>query len=328
MKERTRLRAVEPEPLDMHLDLTGVFDVEPEPPARPATRDLTALMSRIDAIANAVAALQSGLKQRDDDYRENVRRIVVGVEDALRAHRSALTQRDTSVEVVSRAIASVSDQLATILTQVTESIRHSRQVSSQNDELARHLSGGFHHASQQLADAATEVRGLLSGEIKVRDRAWAGSLDEIRSELRDEVQQSRNDIAEEIAALRNLIVRQRDDERRTSTDTVDLSEVHDALEAVRSDVTAEVAALVAELHEDRALMMKQVIATQQEVHQLREEVTAAIGGTGGQRSRLDSDISRLLIELRALRRRPSLEEPAPAPRPRMRPTIRTTALPR
>ena len=61
-----------------------------------------------------------------------------------------------------------------------------------------------------------------------------------------------------------------------------------------------------------------------ELQQLREEVATAIGGTGGQRSRLDSDISRLLIELRALRRRPVLEQaPAEATRPRLRPPLAT-----
>ena len=328
MKERTRLRAVEPEPLDMHLDLTGVFDVEPEQPVRPPTRDIAALTARIDAIAEAIATIQTSLKQRGGggDANEHVRRVVLGVEDALRGYQTALSERDTSVEVVSRAIATVSDQLASILAQVTESIRHSRHVASQNDELARHLSGGFHHASQQLTDAATEVRGLLSGEVQVRDRVWSGAIDELRSELRDEVQQARNDIAEEIAALRKLVVRQRDEERRPQfhPEPVDLTQVHDALDAVRSDVTNEVAALVSELHEERALMMKQVVATQHEMQQLREEVAAAIGGTGGQRNRLDSDISRLLIELRALRRRPVLEQPPAEPtRPRLRPPLAT-----
>ena len=320
MKERTRLRAVEPEPLDMHLDLTGVFDVEQAPEPAPI-RPTGALEGRVEAIAKTVAKMQGGLNQRDVDHSEQVRRVVTAVEDALRGYQSALAERDTSVEVLSRAIGAVSDQLATITTQVSEAIRHSRQVSTQNDELARHLSGGFHHASQQLAEAATEVRGLLSGEVKVRDRIWSGEIEELRAELREEVQHVRDDIAEELASLRKLLVRQHDEGRRPALAPapLDLGEVHDAIDAVRADVTSEVAALVTELHEERALVMKQILANQQEMQQLREEVTAAIGGSGGQRSRLDSDISRLLIELRALRRRPTLDAPsADTPRPRLR----------
>lgn len=317
MKERTRLRAVEPEP-EMHLDLTGVFEAEREHAIVP-DRGNAALGGRIDALAKAVAKLQSSITQRDLDYAEHVSRIVAGVEDALRSYETALAQRDTSVEVLSRAITSVSDQLATILTQVTESIRHGRQVSSQNDELARHLSGGFYHASQQLTEAAKEVRALLSGEIKIRDRVWAGEIEALRNEVRDEVQQARDDIAEEVAALRKLLVRQRDEESRVTAEAVDLTEVHETLDEVKAEVTSEVAALVSELHEERALVMKQLVANQNEMRQLRDEVSAAIGGSGGQRSRLDSDISRLLIELRALRRRPTLEGQSPeVARPRLR----------
>ena len=321
MKDRTRLRAVEPEALDvdldmdldMDLDLTGAFERLPSDDrpllskerATPATvaGDVAAMSARIDALARSVDALHAAIRQRDTDYGSQVGRAV----------ERALAERDTSAEVMSNAIATVSDQLAAILEQVTESIRHSRQVSAQNDELARHLSGGFYHAGQQLTDAATEVRGLLSGQVQVRDRASAGAIDSLRSELRDQIHQARNDIAEEVTALRKVAVRQRNEERQAHPAAFDVSALSDALDSVRSEVTDEVAALVTELHEERALVMKQLLASQQEMQQLREEVTAAIGGSSGQRSRLDSDISRLLIELRALRRRPTLETPARAP---------------
>ena len=323
MKDRTRLRAVEPEALDvdldmdldMDLDLTGAFERLPSDdrsvPSKPSkmrstpagvSGDLAAMSARIDAVAMSVDKLHAAIRQRDADYGSQVGRAV----------ERALAERDRSAEVMSNAIATVSDQLAAILQQVTESIRHSRQVSAQNDELARRLSGAFSQAGQQLTDAATEVRGLLSGQVQVRDRAWEGAIDSLRSELRDQVQQARNDIAEEVAALRKLVVRQRNEERHAEPAAFDVSAVSDALHAVRSEVTEEVAALVTELHEERALVMKQLLASQQEMQQLREEVTAVIGGSTGQRSRLDSDISRLLIELRALRRRPTLETPASA----------------
>lgn len=323
MKDRTRLRAVEPEALDMDLemdlDLTGAFErlAAQDRPQQSKKRntsagvsaDLASLSARIDAVAKSVDKLYVAIRQRDADYASQVGRAV----------ERAIAERDTSAEVMSNAIATVSDQLAGILEQVTESIRHSRQVSAQNDELARHLSGGFYHAGQQLTDAATEVRDLLSGQVQVRDRAWAGAVNALRSEVLDQVQQARNDIAEEVAALRKLVVRQRNEERHVESAAFDVAAVNDALDSVRSDVTDEVAALVTELHEERALVMKQLLATQQEMQQLRDEVTAALGGSTGQRSRLDSDISRLLIELRALRRRPTLETPAPgADAPRLR----------
>ena len=241
---------------------------------------------------------------------DGVARRLDTLERLLLKRDAEVADRERSFATISDAVSAVAGQLSTILNHVTESIRHSRTVSSENEQMARHLSGGFYHAAQQLTDAAGELRQLMGDGAKDRDRTSAAEIDDLRTSLRDEIRQARNDVAEEVAALRKLVVRERREQRHGGP------ALDEALEAVRSDVVEEIGALVAELHEERALVMQQLVASRAEMQQLREELAQAIGGTTGQRNRLDSEISRLLIELRALRRRPGLD-PVPAPASRV-----------
>jgi hypothetical protein len=97
-------------------------------------------------------------------------------------------------------------------------------------------------------------------------------------------------------------------------------------------------ALVRELHDDQVLMMREILASQKELKKLRDDVAGggvrssrgADGGSGTP-AQLENEMSRLLIELRALRRRPFLDPrtegaaPAPLPVPAKRPAPRPRA---
>jgi hypothetical protein len=153
-------------------------------------------------------------------------------------------------------------------------------------------------------------------------------MEDLRGEVHGAIDQLREDIGTDLAGLRRLLSRNRSEGG------------NEDLDALRVDITSEMEALVRELHDDQVLMMREILASQKEIKKLRDDVAAggprfsgsAEGGTSTS-TQLETEMSRLLIELRALRRRPSIDPrrtdtadavpvPAPAKRPSPRPRAR------
>lgn len=280
---------------------------------------VVALAARVQELSATTASFSDLLTARQLDYADQVRRLSLVAEQSLAAHRQALAERDSTVEKLADAVGSISRDLGGILDQVMASLRQSREVSARNDELSEQLVHGFAQASQQLAQQGQELRDAL---LTVGTPASIVGSNLAADEIHAAIDQLREDLGTDLSGLRRLLNRERTESAAAP------APVAEELDAVRDYITSEMEALVHELHDDQVLMMREILASQKEIKKLRDEI--AVGGHGGGEgnggAQLENEINRLLIELRALRRRPALgggdDVPAPAPRPAPRPRAR------
>jgi hypothetical protein len=350
--QATPLRLVAAERLDRMqreaaLDLRAGDSADPDAPATVVTSAnrvealhgaVVALAARVQDLATQTASFSEILTARHLDYSDQVRRLSMVAEQSLGEHRQAIAERDATVARMADAVGHASEDIAGILDQVMAALSQSREVTARNEALSEQLSSGFARASQQLAEQGQELRDELARATA--SRAVAGSpavVDDLRSEVHDAIDQLREDIGTDLAGLRRLLSRER-------TDSAPKSEELEALRVdITREVTSEMEALVRELHDDQVLMMREILASQKEIKKLRDDVAGGALPSAGARgaanvgtsAQLENEMSRLLIELRALRRRPFLDPrraeadsgraPAPAPAPAKRPAPRPRA---
>jgi chromosome segregation ATPase len=298
---------------------------------------VVALAGKVHEVSTQTASFSDILTGRHLDYSDQVRRLTLVAEQSLAEHRQALAERDATVEKMADAVGNISRDLAGILEQVMGALRQSREVTARNEALSEQLAAGFARASQQLVDQGQQLRDELARTSAARAVAQpSAELDELRQEMRDAIGHLRDDIGTDLDGLRRLLNRN----RAEGEGALGTSE---ELEAVRVDINSEMEALVHELHDDQVLMMREILASQKEIKKLRDELAGREPGTStgaGMPAQLENEMSRLLIELRALRRRPFIDPrtpiesasttPAPTPsrtpaRPRARlaPTVRS-----
>jgi hypothetical protein len=290
---------------------------------------VVSLAARVQELTTQTAAFSELLTGRHLDYSDQVRRMSLVAEQSLAEHRAALAERDSTVERMADAVGHVSRDLGGILEQVMAALRQSREVTARNEALSEQLASGFARASQQLADQGQELRDELSRATATRLAPGSpAAMEDLRGEVHGAIDQLREDIGTDLAGLRRLLSRNRSE-----------GGGNEDLDALRVDITSEMEALVRELHDDQVLMMREILASQKEIKKLRDDVAAgsprfsssADGGTSAS-AQLETEMSRLLIELRALRRRPFIDPrradadgPAPVPAPAKRPSPRPRA---
>jgi hypothetical protein len=298
---------------------------------------VVSLAARVQELTAQTASFSELLTGRHLDYSDHVRRLSLVAEQSLAEHRATLADRDGAVERMADAVGHVSTDLGGILEQVMAALRQSREVTARNEALSEQLASGFARASQQLADQGQELRDELARATATRlGPGSPAAMEELRGEVHGAIDQLREDIGTDLAGLRRLLSRSRSEDAP-----------NEDLDALRVDITSEMEALVRELHDDQVLMMREILASQKEIKKLRDDVVAGgprfssgDGGTGTS-AQLETEMSRLLIELRALRRRPFLEprnadtgtdgasaptpvkRPSPRPRARLSPTARS-----
>ncbi|MEY2568306.1 MAG: hypothetical protein QOE35_2835 [Actinomycetota bacterium] len=301
---------------------------------------VVALAARVQELSGTTASFSELLTGRHLDYSDQVRRLTLVAEQSLAEHRQTLAERDGTVERMADAVGHVSRDLAGILEQTMAALRQSREVTSRNELLSEQLSDGFAKASQQLSQQSQDLREELAraGLGTVAGGSTAG-IDQLRDELQGSLDQLREDIGSDLSGLRRLLSRDRAEGQSPSTPA------REDLDALRIDITSEMESLVRELHDDQVLMMREILASQKEIKKLRDEVgrgsgrpaTGASAESASTPAQLENEMNRLLIELRALRRRPFIEprttehkppviavapKPAPRGRARLAPTAR------
>lgn len=276
-------------------------------------RELKAMAAMLGELARTTGQFHDLLTGRHLDYSEQVQRLVATTEQALTDHRAttdalvgdvktAVSQRDDDLDRLGTAVGHISRDLAAIVEQVMAAVRESRELSDKNDAVARQLISSFNLAVRHLAEQGQVLHGEVDRLIAAQTAALPDAPD-IRGEVDAAITDLREELREDLGALRKLLSRPGD-----GSSSADWRE---ALDAVRTDVTAEMEAWVRDLHENQAQMMRAVIAGREEIEQLRAEVArlaeqppAAAAAPGSQ---LETEIGRLLIELRAARRRPLVE---------------------
>ncbi|MEY2478990.1 MAG: hypothetical protein QOG87_4305 [Actinomycetota bacterium] len=292
---------------------------------------VVSMAARVQELATQTATFSELLTGRHLDYSDQVRRLSMVAEQSLAEHRLAIADRDAAVERMADAVGSISTDLGGILEQVMAALRQSREVTARNEVLSEQLASGFARASQQLADQGQELRDELARATATRMAPGSiAGVEDLRSDMQSTIDQLREDIGTDLAGLRRLLSRNRTEAPAPSEE----------LDALRVDITSEMEALVRELHDDQVLMMREILASQKELKKLRDDVAAGnlassarSDGGSGTPAQLENEMSRLLIELRALRRRPFLDPratdterapamPAPAKRPAPRPRAR------
>lgn len=261
------------------------------------------LAARVHELSTTTSSFSELLTGRHLDYSDHVRRLSLVAEQSLAEHRRSLAERDETVERLADAVGNISRDLAGILEQVMTSVRQSREVQARNEALSEQLASGFTAATQQLAQQAQEIRDELARASSPRIGASPGAagLDDLRTEVHGAIDKLREDIGTDLSGLRRLLSRRRKDGEPESDD----------LAALRTGITGEMEALVRELHDDQVLMMREILASQKEIKKLRDDVARgggrAVADPGSTPAQLENEMNRLLIELRALRRRPFLD---------------------
>jgi chromosome segregation ATPase len=150
-------------------------------------------------------------------------------------------------------------------------------------------------------------------ELVVRD---------VRAELANVV----GELHDDIGHLMRQVVAGQDEISQLRAEVADLPGPLDGATDVRAEVQAEVQgataelradieALVGELHDDLATVLRQIVAGQEEVEALREQLGAA-----GTIAPMAADLDRLSRDLQALRERIPGTTAAPAPRRRRSPS--------
>jgi hypothetical protein len=288
---------------------------------------VVSMAAKIDELSRTTAGFGEMLTGRHLDYSDQVRRMSTITEQSLAEHREALTARDATVDRMADAVGQISRDLAAILEQVMGSLRQSREVTARNEALSQQLAEGFHRASRQLTSQGQELRDELSRAGAQRGPAPVGrsaAADDLRAEIHAAMQKLREDIGTDVTGLRQLLSRRHKEEQTESLPA--------QLRATRLEITQEFEALVHELHDDQVLMMREIVNSQAEIKKLRQELSgvAATRPVDGAAGQLDTEINRLLIELRALRRRPLLDAASAvaAARPTPRATPRAATPPR
>ena len=345
--QATPLRLVAAERLD-RMQREAALDLRLGDPDPGAPGTIVTSSNRIEALHGAVVSLAARVQEltaqtasfselltgRHLDYSDHVRRLSLVAEQSLAEHRGALAERDATVERMADAVGHVSADLGGILEQVMAALRQSREVTARNEALSEQLASGFARASQQLADQGQELRDELARATSSRLAPGSpAAMEELRGEVQGAIDQLREDIGTDLAGLRRLLSRSRSEGGNEDFD------------ALRVDITSEMEALVRELHDDQVLMMREILASQKEIKKLRDDVAtsgprfSAGGDSTSTSTQLETEMSRLLIELRALRRRPFIDprtpdgdrpapaapakRPAPRPRARLSPTARS-----
>jgi hypothetical protein len=272
---------------------------------------VVALAGKVDELGRTTAGFADLLTGRHLDYSDQVRRMSTITEQSLAEHRAALTARDATVDRMAEAVGQISRDLAAILEQVMGSLRQSREVAARNEALSQQLAEGFQRASRQLTSQGQQLRDDLTRTGMARAAVPAGrsaDADDLRAEIHAAMQKLREEIGTDVTGLRQLLSRRHKEEQTEGLGA--------QLRAARDEITTEFEALVRELHDDQVLMMREIINSQAEIKKLRQEMAGVaarpVEGPAGQ---LDTEINRLLIELRALRRRPLLDAAASAARP-------------
>jgi hypothetical protein len=275
---------------------------------------VVALASRVQELSTTTASFSELLTGRHLDYSDQVRRLTLVAEQSLAEHRQTLAERDGTVERMSDAVGHVSRDLAGILEQVMAALRQSREVTARNEALSEQLAVGFANASAQLTKQGQDLRDELArAGLGVGSGGSSAGIDQLRDEMHGALDQLREDIGTDLSGLRRLISRDRAEGSSGSAPG------RDELDALRIDITSEMEALVRELHDDQVLMMREILASQKEIKKLRDEVGTkpvihTAGDPSGTPAQLENEMNRLLIELRALRRRPFIEPRAVEPR--------------
>ena len=315
-------------------------DLRQSEPDAAAPGRLAAVAASLDELVHTTSSFHELLTGRHLDYSEQVRRLVATSEQALEAHkrttdelaaelRSAVSRRDDDLDRMGAAVGHISRDLAAIIEQVMAAVRQSREISEKNDEVSHHLVNTFQLAVRHLAEQAQVLRGEVDRLLSANEaaRPMPDAVDDLRGEVQTAVAELRDELREDLSALRKLLTRPDDD----------ATSWREALAGVRIDVTSEVESWARELHEDQALMMRELLASKKEIEQLRKElVRLAPSPSGGPTAQLETEMGRLLIELRALRRRPLTERtersqpamrgepggPAHVERPRLQPVTR------
>jgi hypothetical protein len=262
---------------------------------------VVALTGQVRDLAAQTASFSDVLTNRHLDYADQVRRLSMVAEESLAQHRAVVAERDATAERMADAIGQVASDLGGILEQVMDAVQRSREVSARNESLTEQLASGFARASQQLADQGRDLREELRRVSSAPASDESSDTEELASALHGAIEQLREDVGTDLAALRRLLSRGRTEE----------AVPHEELEALRVDITGEMEALVRELHDDQVLMMREILASQKEIKKLRDDVAGGVvrvtGEAASMPAQLENEMSRLLIELRALRRRPYIE---------------------
>ncbi|MDQ1373187.1 MAG: hypothetical protein QOJ09_525 [Actinomycetota bacterium] len=298
---------------------------------------VVALAARVQELSATTASFSELLTGRHLDYSDQVRRLTLVAEQSLAEHRQAIVQRDGTVEKMADAVGQASHDLGGILEQVMAALRQSREVTARNEALSEQLSSGFAKASQQLTQQGQDLRDELARLGSMSAPGSSAGIDQLRDEMHGALDQLREDIGTDLAGLRRLLSRDR------APGQAGAPPASAELDALRVDLTSEMESLVRELHDDQVLMMREILASQKELKKLRDDVarggTRSVGAAEatGTSAQLENEMSRLLIELRALRRRPFIDprvpdgkpavvpaapRPAPRPRARLAPTAR------
>jgi hypothetical protein len=307
-------------PAEPAIDLRAAAASGSEPDA--VARQLAAVAGAVAELAQTTRGFQELLTGRHLDYSEQVQRLVATSEQALADHRAAsealadevrgaVSMRDTEIDRMGAAVGHISRDLAGIIEQVMAAVRHGREVSDQNDELSRQFLTNFQLATRHLAEQGQVLRGEIDRLLEAHAGTTAPTVD-VRAEVDAAISELRDELREDLGALRKLLSRPGD------TSAADWRE---ALAAVRIDVISEMEAWVRDLHENQAQMMRAVVAGHEEMEELRREV-ARIAERASEPDpapapalgNLETEIGRLLIELRALRRRPLTERSEQAQR--------------
>jgi DNA repair exonuclease SbcCD ATPase subunit len=272
-------------------------------------RQLAAVAASLGELARTTQSFQEQLTGRHLDYSDQVRRLVATSEQALTDHRhtsealavelrSAVSQRDDDLDRLGSAVGHISRDLAAIIEQVMTAVRQSRELTEKNDELSGQFLSSFQLAIRHLAEQGQVLRGEVDRLLKTHNAAPPMPvLPDVRAEMEAALDELREELRDDLSAIRKLLSRPDDTDEGA----------HDwrsALADLRTDITSEMESWARELHDDQALVMQELLTGQKELVQLRKELSKAATPGGAAGGQLETEMSRLLIELRALRRRP------------------------
>jgi hypothetical protein len=292
--------------------------------------DLAALLRQIGATQLEVEAMRDDLavvaatsgsgdglaEALQDDVAALLRQVVAGQEEvqALRDELAAALAELPDLAGAEPSVAllppELEDDLAALVRQVGAT---QGEVRALRDDVAVAMSDlveqmGAPSVSTELEAAVVDLPDLVARELR-------GELAGVMGDLQDDLAQLMRQVVaaqDEVSQLRAEVA-----EIPAPAD-VEVPDMRGDLEAVAAELRGDVEALVGELHDDMATLMRQIIAGQEEVEALREQLAELPAGPGLE---MGADLDRLSRDLQALRERiPGAPAATPAARRRRSPS--------
>lgn len=291
---------------------------------------LTVAESRVSALeqdAEARAESASGLQQQLDDAqreRESAQQSAHSLQSDYADAQAALTEAKAQLELMQTqqadAASSHEEQLQS-LAQLREEL-HTMQAQLRAADASRNeievrlteMTAAANDAQQQLKQAKSEQQQLVS-EAEQRGRAaLEAQLETLKSELenaraalarqlseRDNLEQATQaeystEQAQQLEALAQLQEALKDTERALLEARAGEQSVATQLSKVRADAVSQQQALVAELEQLRMATTADIVATQQQLLQVEEELKSARRLSAGGPASEELDKLRLLLD--------------------------------